>query len=100
MTTIYRCWLCLLLLMICSLGVYAQRGGGPPSGENEPLRFRFVGPTVGNRIAAVTSIPGDPSTYYAGAASGGIFKSTDGGHAWTPIFDRQPAAAIGALALA
>ena len=64
------------------------------------FRFRFVGPRVGNRIASVAGVPGDPSTYYAGAASGGVWKSTDGGNRWTPIFDKQPAAAIGALAVA
>src|SRR5258708_31158348 len=67
---------------------------------NQALRFRFVGPAAGNRVAAIAGIPGDPTTYYAGAASGGVFKSTDGGHAWQPIFDSQPVAAIGALAVA
>ena len=43
---------------------------------------------------------GDPNTYYAGAASGGIFKTTDGGTHWTPIFDDQEAASIGAIAIA
>ncbi len=64
------------------------------------FKFRFVGPKVGNRIAAVAGIAGDPSTYYAGAASGGVFKSVDGGNRWEPIFDKQSAAAIGALAVA
>ena len=68
--------------------------------EEGQLRFRFVGPKVGNRIAAVAGVPGDASTYYAGAASGGVWKSTDGGNRWTPIFDKQPVAAIGALAVA
>jgi hypothetical protein len=40
-----------------------------------------------------------PSTYYAGAASGGVWKSIDGGNRWTPVFDKQPAAAIGSLAV-
>src|SRR5262245_25389394 len=70
-----------------------------PANESE-FKFRFVGPKVGNRIAAVAGIPGDPSVYYAGAASGGIWKSTDGGNRWDPIFDKQPVAAIGALAVA
>jgi photosystem II stability/assembly factor-like uncharacterized protein len=68
--------------------------------EDSQFRFRFVGPRVGNRIASVAGVPGDPSTYYAGAASGGVWKSTDGGNRWSPIFDKQPAAAIGALAVA
>lgn len=64
------------------------------------LRFRFVGPKAGNRISAIAGIQGDASTYYAGAASGGVWKSNDGGNAWKPVFDKQPAAAIGALAVA
>lgn len=68
--------------------------------EGSQLRFRFVGPQVGNRIAAIAGLTGDSSTYYAGAASGGVWKSTDGGNRWTPIFDKEPVAAIGALAVA
>ncbi len=70
------------------------------SEEEGPLRFRFVGPKTGNRVSAIAGIPGDATTYYAGAASGGVWKSTDGGNVWKPVFDKQPAAAIGALAVA
>jgi photosystem II stability/assembly factor-like uncharacterized protein len=72
----------------------------PESDTSRGLSFRFAGPAVGNRVASVAGVPGDPSTYYAGAASGGVWKSTDGGHDWNPIFDSQPVAAIGALAVA
>src|SRR5689334_15747451 len=72
----------------------------PP--EHHPLQFgfRFLGPVVGNRVAAFAAAPGERNTYYVGAASGGVFKSTDGGAKWQPIFDDQKAAAIGALAVA
>ncbi len=63
------------------------------------LRYRYIGP-VGNRLTSVAGIPGDPSTYYVGAASGGIFKSTDGGVHWQPVFDDQPVSSIGSLAIA
>lgn len=63
------------------------------------LRWRYVGPP-GNRTDAVTGVPGDPTTYYVGAASGGIFKSTDEGLHWAPIFDDEPDLSIGALAVA
>jgi photosystem II stability/assembly factor-like uncharacterized protein len=65
----------------------------------QQLQYRHIGP-VGNRVAAVAGVPGDPLTYYAGAASGGIWKSDDGGEYWRPIFDDQPDHAIGALAVA
>jgi len=51
-------------------------------------------------VIAAASIPGDPNVYYAGAASGGIFKSTDAGVHWDPIFDGQPVSSIGSLAIA
>ena len=69
-----------------------------PSGYAQ-LRWRHVGP-VGNRVASVAGVPGDPQTYYAGAASGGIWKSTDAGVHWTAIFDNQDVHSIGALAVA
>src|SRR5215472_12564218 len=86
----------LLVTLVFTLAGIAQQ---PDSEEEGQLRFRFVGPQVGNRIASVAGIPGDPSTYYAGAASGGVWKSVDGGNRFVPIFDKQPAAAIGALAV-
>ena len=63
-------------------------------------QFRFMGPAVGNRISAAAGIPGDPTTYYAGAASGGVWKSTDSGKSFVPVFDGQPVMAIGSLAVA
>ena len=65
----------------------------------KPLRFRHIGPE-GNRVSSVAGVPGDPMVYYAGAASGGIFKSTDGGIRWSPIFDSVPVSSVGALAVA
>ena len=50
------------------------------------LRFRHIGPP-GNRTSAVCGEPGNPLVYYIGAASGGIWKSIDGGTTWLPIFD-------------
>ncbi len=67
--------------------------------QYEQLEYRYIGPE-GNRATAVVGIPGDDRVYYAGAASGGIWKTTDGGTYWEPIFDDQPVASIGALAIA
>ena len=70
----------------------------PPPGD--ALRFRYMGPQSAGRISAVVGVPGDTSTYYAGAASGGVWKTTDGAKTFEPVFDDQSAQAIGALALA
>ncbi len=73
----------------------------PAAGQDlfENLAFRHIGP-VGNRVIAVTGVPNDANTYYVGAASGGIFKSSDGGIHWQAIFDDQPVSSVGALAVA
>ena len=63
------------------------------------LHWRTIGPE-GNRFSTAVGIPGDPLTYYVGAASGGIWKTTDGGTNWAPIFDAQPVQSIGSLAVA
>jgi len=63
------------------------------------LRWRHVGPE-GNRVTSVAGVAGDPNVYYAGSASGGIFKTTDGGIFWTPITDSLPVSSIGSLAVA
>jgi hypothetical protein len=81
-----------------------QRGGGAPQGPQTTgsvpeLRFRYVGPPSAGRVAAAAGIPGDPTTYYLGAAAGGVWKSSDSGQTWAPIFDDMPVQAIGALAV-
>ena len=48
------------------ISLSAQRRGG--AGQPDGLAFRFLGPTVGNRVASIAGVPGDPSIYYAGAA--------------------------------
>jgi len=73
----------------------AEKKAGPFAG----LKFRFIGPP-GNRVSAVVGVPGDPNVYYAGAASGGVWKSVDGGNEWKPVFDKQDAQSIGAIAIA
>ncbi len=64
-----------------------------------PLHFRHIGP-VGNRVSAVAGVTADRFVYYVGAASGGIWKTEDGGLTWAAVFDDQPAHAIGALEVA
>jgi photosystem II stability/assembly factor-like uncharacterized protein len=63
------------------------------------LPWRYIGPE-GNRFSSAVGVPGDPYTYYVGAASGGIYKTSDGGVNWAAIFDDQPVQSIGSLAVA
>lgn len=67
--------------------------------NTEAMRWRYIGP-VGNRTTSIVGVPGQPYIYYAGSASGGIFKTTDGGIHWDAIFDSQPVSSIGSLAVA
>ncbi|MGD2070494.1 MAG: hypothetical protein PVI57_17595 [Gemmatimonadota bacterium] len=93
---------CLTAVALASphpLAAQTPDAGALDAGALGALEWRHVGP-VGNRISAVTGVPGDPDVYLVGAASGGVWKSVDGGHAWRPVFDDQPVQSIGALAVA
>jgi photosystem II stability/assembly factor-like uncharacterized protein len=71
-----------------------------PSTWSPLLHWRAIGPFRGGRTKAVTGVPGRPNEFYIGAVNGGIFKSTDAGRTWIPIFDDQPSASIGTIAVA
>ena len=64
------------------------------------LQWRNIGPAVaGGRVAAVTGSDRDPALFYAGAAGGGVWKSTNGGTDWSPVFDGAGSQSIGAIAI-
>ena len=69
-----------------------------PTDALSQLSFRHIGP-VGNRTTSIAGVEGDRFTYYAGAATGGVWKTEDAGIHWKPVFDDQPVHAIGALAV-
>jgi photosystem II stability/assembly factor-like uncharacterized protein len=72
--------------------------GGPA--EMKFIKYRLIGPAAGGRVARATGVPGDPVTYYAATAAGGVWKSVDGGIHWKSIFDDQPVSSIGSIAVA
>jgi photosystem II stability/assembly factor-like uncharacterized protein len=88
--------LALLFFAAAVLPLAAQNHKAEPF---QALRFRFAGPRHGNRASAVAGVPGDPNVAYIGAASGGIWKTTNGGGRWQPVFDQEQAQSIGALAI-
>ena len=95
-----RLYIFVLVVLVCFLGVRARVSAQQSSSDmTSALRYRYIGP-VGNRVTSVAGVPGQPYIYYAGAASGGIFKTIDGGIHWDPIFDGQPVSSIGSLAVA
>ncbi|NNK63173.1 MAG: sialidase, partial [Gemmatimonadetes bacterium] len=91
------------VVLVSAMPGMAQPAPMPSSslaaGATDALRYRHVGP-VGNRVSAVAGVPGDANVYWVGAASGGIWKSVDGGHSWRSVFDDHGVQSIGALAVA
>ncbi|MBI2614745.1 MAG: hypothetical protein HYW52_03505, partial [Gemmatimonadetes bacterium] len=89
----------LAILVIAPAGTGAQQA--PLSAELlSGLRFREIGPAVtGGRIHDVEALPSDPSTVYVATASGGLWKTTNNGTTWTPIFDDQPVSTFGDVAI-
>jgi photosystem II stability/assembly factor-like uncharacterized protein len=65
------------------------------------LEYRLVGPSRGGRVTTVTGVPSEPKTFYMGVASGGLWRTTDGGATWVPIADGKiPVGSMGAIAVA
>jgi photosystem II stability/assembly factor-like uncharacterized protein len=71
-----------------------------PEVASQALTWRMVGPHRGGRTRAVTGIPGQPASFLIGAVNGGVWKTTDYGRTWQPIFDAEPTQSIGAIAVA
>ena len=85
-----------VLLFTCAVTLAAQTPGSLFDG----LRWRMIGPFRGGRSVAATGISGDPNIFYFGSVSGGVWKTTNAGLTWFPIFDDQHVASIGALEVA
>ncbi len=64
------------------------------------MKWRLVGPFRGGRVLAVTGVASQPNVYYFGAVAGGVWKTTNGGLSWTPVFDKESIASIGGIAVA
>ena len=87
----------LLFALVGSAGVSAQT---LDKDSLAGMKWRLVGPFRGGRAEAVTGIPDNPFVYYFGAAAGGVWKTTNAGVSWTPIFDGELNPSIGAIAVA
>jgi photosystem II stability/assembly factor-like uncharacterized protein len=85
---------------LLGLAIVAGSAQDVDSGLFSNLRWRLIGPFRAGRVTAVAGIPGDPNTFYFGTPGGGIWKTTNAGQVWQPIFDAQRVASIGALTVA
>jgi photosystem II stability/assembly factor-like uncharacterized protein len=88
----------LIALGSIGLGAGAQAQGYRP-GLFSQMRWRPIGPLRGGRGRAVAGVPSEPNTFYIGNDDGGVWKSTDYGNSWHPIFDKEPTSSIGAIAV-
>src|SRR5262245_40499552 len=64
------------------------------------MRWRSIGPPRSGYVSAPAGVPGDPTTYYAGMPEGGVWKTSNGGTTWKPVFDAGRVASVGAVAVA
>jgi len=102
-----RLWLlfCVAALCTASSRVQAVHSVDSTTAQVEPkliqaMKWRLVGPFRGGRVLAVQGIVGEPNVYHMGAAAGGVWKTSDGGNTWTPLFEQQSVSSIGSLAVA
>jgi photosystem II stability/assembly factor-like uncharacterized protein len=92
---LYAAIACMLAFAVARSAALA----GEP-GDVSALEWRSIGPAIpSGRMTAVAGSDRDPSTYYAGSAGGGVFKTVNAGTTWTPVFDHEAVAAIGAIAV-
>ena len=87
-------------LLLAAPVVAAAAGQAASDTALRGLEYRLIGPALGGRVARVAGVPGDPLTSYAATAAGGVWKSTNGGADWKPVFDSQPVSSIGSIAVA
>lgn len=78
----------------------ARQSPSIDAGLLRELSWRHIGPQRGGRVTAVAGTAAQPNVFYTGSAGGGVWRTTDAGQTWQPVFDDQPTGAIGALAVA
>jgi photosystem II stability/assembly factor-like uncharacterized protein len=98
--TLHKSILLLLIVLLSGFSLMPASAQSVPPELFGGLKWRLIGPFRGGRAVAVAGVPGDATTFYFGGVDGGIWKTTDAGMVWTPIFDNEPVASIGALAVA
>src|SRR5215469_14995825 len=94
-----------IALFVVSAAAWAQQTDKASGGTLDPklfseMRWRCIGPFRGGRTVAITGVPHQPNVFYMAAVNGGVWKTTDFGNTWWPIFDDQPTGSIGAIAVA
>jgi photosystem II stability/assembly factor-like uncharacterized protein len=89
-----------LLFLLAAMNLPAARAQAYDPRLYDSLRWRMIGPFRGGRTVGAVGIPGRPNVFFIGVNNGGVWKTTDYGMTWKPIFDDQPTGSVGALAVA
>jgi photosystem II stability/assembly factor-like uncharacterized protein len=91
------CRLASVLFLGFFLGADASAASAPDF--SQMLRWRNIGPYRGGRTRAISGVPLQPNVFYMAQVNGGVFRTNDYGRTWQPIFDEQPTASVGTLAV-
>ena len=78
----------------------SQTSRGEPEGPFKELKYRSIGPAAGGRVCRVAGVPGNPLIYFAATASGGVWRSLDGGLSWKCVTEKLPTSTAGSIAVA
>src|SRR6187402_1547353 len=87
------------LVLVPLVGSLAPSSAQQPD-NSRAMHWRQIGPTRGGRARALSGVASQPNVFYIGFDNGGVWRSTDFGSTWTPLFDAQPTGSIGAIAVA
>jgi hypothetical protein len=89
-----------LTIAIASLTAPASRAAAQSVDPSSAMQWRDIGPTRAGRARALDGVASQPNVFYVGFDNGGVWRSTDFGANWEPLFDREPTGSIGAIAVA
>ncbi|MDQ6787856.1 MAG: glycoside hydrolase, partial [Acidobacteriota bacterium] len=90
-----------LFVLSSTIGVWTTANAQAfDQGFKQAMHWRSIGPFRGGRTRAVAGVPSQPNVFYMAQSNGGVWKTTDAGRVWMPIFDDQPTGSVGAIAVA
>jgi photosystem II stability/assembly factor-like uncharacterized protein len=91
----FRLFMTMAFVFAATLAIAQQL----PSTLGDALKWRSIGPLRGGRTRSAAGVPSQPNVFYIGVCNGGVWRTTDYGRTWQPLFDQQPTGSIGALAV-